>query len=48
MRKLLRNPIVGAVIAKVANEARKPENQKKIKDAASKAYDQYKKRRRTR
>ncbi|MFE7228397.1 hypothetical protein ACFU7D_26615 [Nocardioides sp. NPDC057577] len=48
MRKLLKNPIVVAAVAKIANEARKPENQKKIKDAANKAYDQFQKRRRSR
>ncbi|MFD7077911.1 hypothetical protein ACFV9G_27115 [Nocardioides sp. NPDC059952] len=48
MRKLLKNPIVVAAVGKIANEARKPENQKKIKDAANKAYDQFQKRRRSR
>ncbi|SDJ87560.1 hypothetical protein SAMN05428985_101843 [Nocardioides sp. YR527] len=48
MRKLLKNPIVVAAVAKIANEARKPENQKKIKDAANKAYDQFQKRRKSR
>ncbi|MBC7275565.1 hypothetical protein [Nocardioides sp.] len=46
MRKLMKNPVVVAAIAKIANEARKPENQKKIKDAATKAYDKVQKRRR--
>lgn len=41
----MKNPIVVAALAKIANEARKPENQKKIKDAATKAYDQIQKRR---
>ncbi|MEU0316261.1 hypothetical protein [Nocardioides sp. NPDC006273] len=48
MRKLMKNPVVVAAIAKIANEARKPENQKKIKDAATKAFDQVQKRRRPR
>ncbi|MEI7059171.1 hypothetical protein WBG06_25345 [Nocardioides sp. CCNWLW239] len=48
MRKLMKNPIVVAAVAKIANEARKPENQKKIKDAATKAYDQFQKRRKSR
>lgn len=44
----MKNPIVVAAVAKIANEARKPENQKKIKDAANKAYDQFQKRRKQR
>lgn len=44
----MKNPIVVAAIAKIANEARKPENQKKIKDAATKAYEQVQKRRKSR
>jgi hypothetical protein len=48
VRKLMKNPVVVAAIAKIANEARKPENQKKIKDAAAKAYDKVQKRRRPR
>lgn len=44
----MKNPIVVAAVAKIANEARKPENQKKIKDAATKAYDQFQKRRKPR
>ena len=48
MGNILKSSVVSGIIAKIANEARKPENQRKAKEAASKAYDQFQKRRRTR
>ncbi|TQL68727.1 hypothetical protein FB381_2624 [Nocardioides albertanoniae] len=48
MGKLLKSTVVASIVSKIAAEARKPENQRKAKEAASKAYDQFQKRRRTR
>ena len=48
MRNLLKSPVIAGIIAKITNEARKPENQRKAKEAGRKAYDQFQKRRRTR